>query len=241
MKTLVREVIEQGRISIQSDLKQQPYSIRVLDTSDLMAVMRLQNNVIAAMEKKELYVPIPEDELQFMLEGHGESLGVFINNELYAACSILFDVDYENNMARELNFSDEELSLVAQLELSLVDIELRGLKLQHKLAGILVQRAEKTKRARYIFTTASPYNYPSIQTLTSMGLYIAKLSKMYFDWDRYIVYKDFNSPTKLDTTNSVILPNTAFNEQQQLLSAGYRGHSQFRDQEGIKIVFAKTI
>ncbi|KUG02619.1 protein clustered with n-succinyl arginine/lysine racemase [hydrocarbon metagenome] len=241
MKILAREVIEQGQITVRSDLKLQPFIIRVLGINDLMAVLQLQSNVMAAMDKKELYVPIPEHELQFILEGHGESLGLFIHDELYAACSLLFDVDYENNMARELDFSDEELSLVAQLELSLVHLDLRGNKLQHKLAGILAERAEERKKSRYIFTTASPFNYPSIQTLTSLGLYIARLSKMYYDWDRYIVYKDFTKPTRLDLTSSITLPNTSFVEQQHLLNNGYRGYSQFRDKDGIKIMFAKTI
>ena len=168
-------------------------------------------------------------------------MGLFIQDQLYAVCSLLFDVPYENNMARELGFGEAELALVAQLELSLVDPDLRGHKLQHKLAGILANRAEARKRSKYLFTTVSPYNYPSITTVTSLGLHIARLCKMYYNWDRFVVYRDFIHPIQLDTTNTVILPNTAFDEQQQLLNNGYRGFSQFKDEEGIKILYAKII
>ena len=241
METATWEVIKQGQISLKSDLNQHPYVLRVLDKHDLQAVLQLQSNLIELMENKELYVPIPEEELRLLFMGDGEALGLFIGNKLYAACSLLFKVDYENNMARELNFSEEELSRVAQLELSLVDLDLRGHKLQYMMAGILAERVQKRSETRYLFTTVSPFNYPSIETVTSMGLQIAKLGKMYFDWDRYVVYRDFTHPIKLDTDNVVILPNTSFTEQQELLNNGYMGFSQFKDQDGIKIKYARIL
>ena len=240
MKICAREVIEQGQIALQSDLHKHPYVLKVLDKDDLPAVMRLQHNLVTSMEQKELYVPISEAEMLYLLEGSGEALGLFIENKMYAACSLLHKVDYENNMARELDFSEEELNRVAQLELSLVDLDLRGYKLQYKMASILAQRLQKRKEIRYLFTTVSPYNYPSIETVTSMGLYIAKLSKMYYGWDRYVVYKDFGQPIRLDKSNVMILPNTAWAEQQELLHNGYRGFSQFQDEEGIKIMYARV-
>lgn len=240
MKICAREVIEQGQIALQSDLHKHPYVLKVLDKDDLPAVMRLQHNLVTSMEQKELYVPISEAEMLYLLEGSGEALGLFIENKMYAACSLLHKVDYENNMARELDFSEEELTRVAQLELSLVDLDLRGYKLQYKMASILAQRLQKRKEIRYLFTTVSPYNYPSIETVTSMGLYIAKLSKMYYGWDRYVVYKDFGQPIRLDKSNVMILPNTAWAEQQELLHNGYRGFSQFQDEEGIKIMYARV-
>lgn len=241
MDALSQDVIERGNITFFSNMKQYPYIIRVLNQSDLKQVIALQSKLSDAMEQKELYVPIPEEELRYMLYGHGESLGLFIEDHLFAACSLLFDVNFEINMAREIDFSDEDLSKVAQLELSLVDMELRGHKLQYKLADILIRRAEASKKCRYIFTTVSPYNYPSIQTVTGLGLQIVRLCKMYYDWDRYVVYKDLINPANLDTSNPTSIVNTNFAMQQQLLRAGYRGYSQFKDQNGIKIMYAKLL
>lgn len=235
------EVIEQGYLITRSDLKQHPYVIRSLDIRDLTAVMLLQRNVLVNMSNREYCVPILAEEIALMLEGSGDSVGLFMQDQLYAACFLLFKVPYENNMARELNFKDEELSLVSQLELSLVDFEMQGHKLQQKLAGILVQRAERRKNSKYIFTTVSPYNYPSIQTVTALGLQIAKLSKLYYDWDRYTVYKDLSQPIRLDIANPINVSNTAFVDQIQLLSNGYRGFSQFKDKDGIKIMFARVL
>ena len=246
MKTSLAEVIEpvvieQGYLITRSDLKRHPYVIRSLDIRDLTAVMLLQRNVLVNMSNREYCVPILAEEIALMLEGSGDSVGLFMQDQLYAACFLLFKVPNENNMARELNFKDEELSLVSQLELSLVDFEMQGHKLQQKLAGILVQRAERRKNSKYIFTTVSPYNYPSIQTVTALGLQIAKLSKLYYDWDRYTVYKDFSQPIRLDIANPINVSNTAFVDQIQLLSNGYRGFSQFKDKDGIKIMFARVL
>lgn len=240
MKALAGQMIAQGHITVQSDLTY-PYIMRLLDKNDLAAVMQLQSNLIAVMPNKELYVPISEEEMLLLLEGDGEALGLFIEDKMYAACSLLFKVDYENNMARELDFSEAELARVAQLELSLVDLDLRGHKLQYKMAGILVERIYKRASPRYLFTTVSPFNYPSIATVTELGLCIAKLCKMYYDWDRYVVYRDFINPIKLDTDHPVIVSNTLFAEQQELLKNGYRGFSQFRDKDGIKIMYARML
>lgn len=241
MKRVSGEIIEQGRISVELEQEMRPYIIRVLGSGDLQEVMGLQDHVIGSLEKKETYMPIPEDELQFILEGGGESVGLFIQERLYAACSLLFNVDYEHNMARELGFGDKELSRVAQLELSLVDPDLRGHKLQCKLAGILVRRLEERGTARYLFTTVSPYNYASVQTVTSLGLQIAGLGRMYFDWDRYVVYRDLTAPIKLDIANAISVANTALTEQRQLLHNGYRGFDQRKDENGIKILYAKIL
>ena len=241
MKVIAREILEKGSISIKSDNNQHDYILRVLDINDLSAVMKLQSRLIDMMQRKELYVPIIEEEMVWLFEGAGEALGLYIDNTLYAACSLLSKVRYENNMARELNFSDEELFRVAQLELSLVDPDLRGHKLQYRMAGILANRVRNKPEIRYLFTTVSPHNYPSIETVTSMGLCIAKLSKMYSDWDRYVVYRDFFNPAQLDTANPVIVSNTSFAEQQELLKNDYLGYSQFKNQDGIKIMYARTI
>lgn len=240
MNTYTGEVLEQGLLTVKPGLTY-PYYMRLLELSDLEAVMQLQSRIIAALEQKELYVPISEEELHDILTGNGESLGIFVEDKLYAACSLLFKVDYEINMARELNFSNDELAQVSQLELSLVDPVLRGAKLQQKLAGTLARREEERKTTKYLFCTASPYNYASIQTLTAIGLHIAKLCKMYYDWDRYVLYKDLTKPAQLDQANSVSSLNTSFAEQQELLSKGYRGYAISRDHEGNKIMFAPII
>lgn len=241
MKRIFSEVIEEGQIIIGPKGKPCPYIIRVLTPGDLQQVLQLQNRVIGKLERQEDCVPIPEKELRFILEGGGESLGLFIRDRLYATCSLLLDVGYEQNMARELGFKEEELAQVAQFELSLVDTNLRGNKLQSRLAGILARRLKKRGTARYLFTTVSPFNYASMQTVTSLGMQIAKIGRMYFDWDRYVVYKDLIQPVELDTANAIGIPNTDLSRQKQLLRNGYRGFSQIRDEEGIKILYAKII
>jgi hypothetical protein len=123
----------------------------------------------------------------------------------------------------------------------MVHPDLRGNSLQYKLADMLTRRAIKKKNFRYLFTTVSPYNYASIKTVTSMGLNIAKLCKMYYQWDRYVVYKDLVNPLKLDKNNTIYVPGILFEKQQELLNNGYFGFSQFKDEEGIKVMFAKRI
>lgn len=237
----IMELIKKGYITNRLDLKQYSYILRVLDSADLAAVMDLQNSVLGAMEEVSSCVPLSMEEHHLILQGDGEAIGLFIHNKLYAACSILFPGIRRDNMARELNFNHEELQYVAQLELSLVHPHYRGNKLQHRLASILARRAERKGNCRYLFTTVSPYNYPSIETVTSMGMNIAKLCKMYFAWDRYVVYKDFINPIILDKKNSIPIPSTAFAKQQELLDSGYLGFAKCEDEDGIKIMFAKEL
>ncbi|MGI6647528.1 MAG: hypothetical protein ACOX5W_00285 [Bacillota bacterium] len=130
MLAAITEFIEQGELITQSDRKRHQYVIRSLDKNDLAAIMQLQTNVLSRIAKKEYCVPILAEEILFMLEGNGDAVGLFMQDKLYAACFLLFNVPYEINMARELSFSDEELTLVSQLELSLVHFAVRGHRLQ---------------------------------------------------------------------------------------------------------------
>ncbi|MEG6520674.1 hypothetical protein [Desulfotomaculum sp. 1211_IL3151] len=232
-------MIEQGKIINQRDLQVNPCVIRMLDTNDLPQLMALQDFVLSLMKSRSFCVPLSPEEHYQIMSGSGESIGLFIGDRLYAVCSILFPGHREDNMARQLNFNDEELLGVAQLELSMVHPDLRGNNLQKRMADILARRAKKNYR--YLFTTVSPYNYPSIKTVTSMGLHIAKLCNMYYRWARYVVYKDFIRPLKLDKSSIIQVPNTSFEEQQRLFDKGYFGFSQSRDEEGITIMFAKKL
>jgi ribosomal protein S18 acetylase RimI-like enzyme len=241
METSIEFTPERGKIRRRSASRPEEFVLRRLDKNDLPAISKLQASVVAALEPKELYVPIPEAELRLLLDGAGETMGLFIGRRLYAACAILFQVDEGDNMARELGFPEDQLTRVAQLELSLVDDELRGYKLQQKLAGLLADRAKSRPGIRYLFTTVSPYNYPSMATLTSLGLWVAKLGKMYYDWDRYVVYRDFWHPVRLDTARAILLPATGWDEQQALLAQGYRGFAVSQNENGIQIAYAPLI
>ncbi len=234
-------MIEKGRIKNRWDSQIYPYIIRELNNDDILQIMDLQNFILSLMKDKRFCVPLSPVEHRQILGDDGETIGLFIQDKLYAVCSILSPGYREDNMARQLNFSDEELPHVAQLELSLVHPDLRGNNLQYKLADMLARRAKKKKNYRYLFTTVSPYNYPSIKTVTSLGLSIVKLCKMYYHWDRYVVYKDTVKPLELDKTNTVHVPVTLFEKQQELLSNGYYGCSQSKDKENIKIMFAKEV
>jgi hypothetical protein len=64
---------------------------------------------------------------------------------------------------------------------------------------------------------------------------------MYYEWDRYVVYKDFNIPIKVDLEDCITLPNTSFEMQNELFEKGYIGFKEFKSQDGIKIVFGKKM
>jgi len=238
---VIAAMIEKGQIVNRRDLHLYPYILRVLNSNDIPQIMDLQNLVIGLLKNRSFCVTLTPDEHYEIINGNGESIGLFVQDKLCAVCSILFPGHREDNMARELDFNNQELLHVAQLELSMVHPDLRGNNLQKKMADMLARRAKKKKNYRYLFTTVSPYNYPSIKTVTSMGLNIAKLCKMYYQWDRYVVYKDFDNPLKLDKSSTLHVPGTFFEKQQELLNNGYFGFSQLKDEEGLKIMFAKII
>ncbi|MCF8011130.1 MAG: hypothetical protein K9L17_06635 [Clostridiales bacterium] len=231
-------MIEKGKIINQQDLKIYSYIIRVLDVNDIPGVIDLQDYIMSLMKNKSFCVILSSEEHYEIMSVSGETIGLFIGDKLYAVCSILFPGYREDNMARKLNFSSEELLQVAQLELSMVHPNFRGNDLQRRMADMLARQVKKKKNYRYLFTTVSPYNYPSIKTVTSMGLNITKLCKMYYQWDRYVVYKDIVNPLSLDKNSTINVSSTFFEKQQELLNKEYFGFSQFKDKDGIKIMYA---
>jgi hypothetical protein len=212
-----------------------------LGIKDIAEILDLQTEILQDLEKQELSVPISEDELEFIMSGHGQCVGFVKDGRLLAACAILYDVDDSINMAMELGFNSSKRSQVMQLEMALVHKSTRGFKLQHKLAAILVEQAKGKQDKRYLLSTVSPINYPSVQTVTRLGLYIVKLTRMYNDWDRYVVYRDLLEPLNIDEQSAVHVAVEDFSRQQQLLSAGYVGISQERIDGNAQIIFAKII
>lgn len=228
-----------GKIRNQEDHKFYLYELRILEKADLPKIMILQEQVIAAMVRNDYCVPLTAVEYLELLSCNGEALGLFIGKRLVAVCGILFPGDKENNMARELNFSTEKLLTVAQLEIALVHPSFQGNCLQQKMALLLIERAQSIRRCNYLFTTVSPYNYPSLQTVTSLGMYLAKVCKRYFQWDRYVAYRDFVEPIELDTANTLTISNADLEEQQVLIACGYLGFAQLKGERDINILFAK--
>ena len=53
MKASIREVLEYGQITRKTGGSPHPYQIRRLEDYDLPALLALQKDVMAAMEKKE--------------------------------------------------------------------------------------------------------------------------------------------------------------------------------------------
>ncbi|TYQ18177.1 UNVERIFIED_CONTAM: hypothetical protein Cloal_0595 [Acetivibrio alkalicellulosi] len=235
------DVIERGTITLINGIEK-PYVIRLLNTDDLTDIMILQDSILKNLGLSELAVALTNDELSFILDGNGDSLGTFISGELRACCSLLWNVPDNINMAKELGFDAYSLSQVEQFEMALVHSDLRGHKMQQKLATILIERSKITHQKRYLFTTVSPHNFPSIQTITSLGLNIVKLTKMYNNWNRYIAYKDFSYEQLLDKSQVVEVLNTDYTKQKHLLENGYRGFSLKKDKNNnIIILFSKII
>ncbi|MDX9871708.1 MAG: hypothetical protein RBT41_04720 [Clostridia bacterium] len=229
------------RILNHGDQKLYPYELLLLDKADLPRIMDLQDRVISTMDRNDYCVPLSAAEYLEILTGHGEALGLLIGGCLVAVCAILFPGEDQNNMARELNFSAEKLLQTAQLEIALIHPDFQGNGLQQMMAGLLVERAQSSKRCRYLFTTVSPYNYPSLQTVTALGMYLAKVCKKYFQWDRYVAYRDFLQPIELDKENALAISNADLEEQQALIAGGYLGFALLKGEQDIKVLFAKRI
>ncbi|WP_153725341.1 hypothetical protein [Heliorestis convoluta] len=223
----------------QQDQQWYPYIIRLLAKDDLPQILGLQDFILSFLDNKSYFVPLSREEHIDIIIGNGESIGLFIGDKLYAVCSILFPGLREVNMARELDFNDEELLQVAQLELSMVHPDLRGNNLQSRLAQMLAQRAENAMQYKHLFTSISPYNYPSLKTATSIGLKIVKLCKMYCQWDRYVMYKDLENHWEIDRDTILQVPMDCLEKQQALLEDRFFGFTQYKDDEGVKLIFAR--
>jgi len=168
------------------------FQIEFLDRASIPDLIRLQKAVAAALPSPELFILHGEDYFQDIFNLPRTAIGAFCQGRLIAYCFINIPGPSPQNLGRDLNLPDEELSRVAHLQAAAVHPDYRGHGLQKRLMLECLTTIEDMGY-RHVCCTVSPNNPVSLKNILSCGLMISALRPKSFGWCRYIMHKDLGN------------------------------------------------
>jgi len=165
------------------------FILRQAGTGDLAGIMRVMDTAAALTEPKEWFV---SDDANYVAAHLSTEKGFVLTAETEGVIAAYFMVHFpgadDNNLGRELGFSDEELLLTAHMDSAAVLPEYRGYRLQARLCAM----AEEKLRAagyRYLVCTVHPDNRFSLSNMQRSGYEIKKTMLKYGGLRRHILLK----------------------------------------------------
>ena len=164
-------------------------TIRKGSIADTESMLQLLHKVKDGMEEQAWFFLDPDEEIRSMMESGAMQLWLAEDEGRLAA---IFDYIIPGlnsyNYGYDLNFSEEDLLRVVQMDTAAVDPAYRGLKLQKTL----MQRAEQEIRqvpGRILLSTIHPDNSYSLNNLLAQSYSIEKKVAKYGSV-RYVLRKD---------------------------------------------------
>lgn len=196
------------------------FTYRLLTADDLVSIQNVQDEVCAALEDSDILQPLSEDELLHILNGHGDMLGIFVENQLIAFRALLKpDVEEAEHLGRDVGA--EDLSRVLYQEISNVHPKFRGHGLQKRMAELIMQEANLDS-IDWICATVMPYNIASLKDKFVQGMKIFALKYKYGGKLRYVFAKRIKSEAA-PCSEKVFVSMGDTEAQQGLLATGYIG------------------
>lgn len=171
---------------------------------------------------KELFVTPSIEYIDTIISGYGYSAGVFLENTLVGFASIVFPKLGKHNLGYCLNFKDEDLLSVVQLEHIYLYPEYRGKGLAKRLIFFLLNKINS--KYSILLSTISPNNISSLSLAFSIFLKIVGFANIY-GVNRYIMYRNLSCNSECSNQISVEIQITKLNEIVNLLNLGYVGIS----------------
>lgn len=160
-----------------------------LDLSYMDKIMELQSIIIEGLQSKELYAPSKREEFVEVLDS-GKIIGYLNEKEELIAMAVYVKKGYDaGNYGYDLEFKDEKLLKVAQVESTVVRSEYRGNGLQRILCE-KIEEIAKLDNIKILAATASPYNKYSVNTFKNLGYEIKKDKIKYGGLRRYVLAKE---------------------------------------------------
>jgi ribosomal protein S18 acetylase RimI-like enzyme len=199
-------------------------SIRRVFYSDLVSIIKLQDEVVKGLEDSSAYYPLTEDEVIMLLDKKGFSLGAFNNEgELIGYAAAYFPGYSQDNLGLDLKFYESQLLQVAHIEAGFVSPSWRGQGWQFMLYQELIKGIISTGQYRYILSTVACNNYPALHNSLRLQLYITGLLQKYRNWLRYLLIRDINEPIYINKNANISCHPLEIDRQLELLKQGYYG------------------
>ena len=197
--------------------------IRHLTVKNLDEILLLQHKVSDALTTGSFLQPLSAEEFSTILNGKGLMIGAYFNDELIAFRAMLEPELDDEHLGKDAGLPESVWPQVLYSEITNVDPEFRGNKLQVLLGEIIFGEVDKT-RFQYICTTVAPFNIASLKDKFAHGLQIVSLKKKYGNMLRYILMKDLSLvSTEASTLESQYIPMADTKEQRQLLQNRWNG------------------
>lgn len=180
---------------------------RMLDMVDADAVRLLRHRVIETLDDPDHYRVAGEhgDFVADHLNTHGVTVGLFQDGRLVAYGALGLPGPDDVNRGRDLPLPDAELPRVAHLSSAMVDPNLRGRGLHHRMIDWRLAVADAIGR-RHALTTVSPRNHRSWGHLAAHGVYPKRLIDVGGGLLRLLVHRDAQAAPVFDpATASLVL------------------------------------
>lgn len=170
--------------------------MKILNSSYIEKIMRLQDEIVEGLEDKQLYASTEKYEFMKYIDSEGIILGVTTEEDELIAMGVYVAKGYDKkNYGYDLGIIDEELLKVGQIESTVVKNEFRGNRLQKVICEEL-EKIAREKENTILTSTASPYNKFSVNTFLDLG-YEIKIEKVkYGGLKRYVMMKKLSQPNK---------------------------------------------
>lgn len=210
----------------------QEYKVVPLAMKNMKQIISLQEIVLESLADKDVLQPLTLEEFQYIFEGNGLMIGAFIDEQLIAFRALLVPPIDVHHLGRDIGLEEEELETVIYQEISCVNPEYQGNRLQQTLGILIMQElVTSNKPFKYICCTVAPFNIPSLKDKFAQGMEIAALKEKYGDRLRYVFVKELGEERSRDwqEINSLQMADTI--GQQNLLEDGWRGF-QLENREG---------
>jgi ribosomal protein S18 acetylase RimI-like enzyme len=207
-----------------------------LDESYLSSIMTLQEIIVQDLKGTDIFQHDSEEFLQGCLKTHGRIIGIIVKDKLIAYRVIYFPGQREDNLGIDLFFPEKLLNKVAHLEMVVVHPDYRGNSLALKMNNQAL-KIMKTLQFNQVCVTVSPKNFYNLNVVFQLGFIIKKLTRKYGGKLRYILYKNLEQEFSFNPKDSVIIPSTHLEAQQNALQQGLVGYQMRQTAEGFAIVF----
>lgn len=199
------------------------FVVKNLSLDDLPAILHLQQKVIHHLEYQEILQPLNAEEYSYILQGHGEMIGIFVEDRLIAFRALLIPKPEDEYLGELAKIPPEERKKIIYSEISNVDPDYRGQGLQQFMGNIIMKRID-SKKFRYVLATVAPFNIPSLKDKFRLGMKIVALEEIYNGKLRYVFKKDLQKQHVIrNPEKEISVDMNSFTKQRQLLQDGYVG------------------
>jgi GNAT superfamily N-acetyltransferase len=237
---------EAGPLRMAEQANRSLFETKFLDESSLPDLLRLQEVIAANLPCPEVFMLHDERYFPEIFRHERSAIGAMVGDELIAYSIIRIPGLAGDNLGRDLNLPEDELTGVCHLQAIAVHPTFRGNGLQRKLAAAHLHVIEEMG-CKHVCCTVSPKNPVSLANILSCGLVIKGMRPKLHGWCRYILHKNISSPVGRAEAagpgaykKEIRICSDDIKGQIDLLKRGYEGFKTAFDSEGIIVFYGKN-